>query len=302
MRAFFEEDDVNTLEWRPLKGGLGKEEMMLKIGYHTSTTAGFVKAMEEVKSYGAETFQFFTRNPRGSKARALDIADMEKFIREKKDFGPVVAHAAYTMNLASSREDVRKKSFETFTSDMELLAKYPEDTVYVFHPGSHTKDGAEVGIQRIIRAMDKAKELFPRRAICLETMSGKGTEIGRRLEEIAEIIDALASEDVGVVLDTCHLFSAGYDLSDPEAFFETFDELIGLEKIKAVHVNDSLAPFGAKKDRHAPVGAGEIGLDVIGQFLYPDPVKRLPMILETPGDGADHEKEIQRLKAFGQSM
>ena len=275
---------------------------MLTIGYHTSTTAGFVKAMDEVKAYGAKTFQFFTRNPRGSKARALDMADMEKYIREKKDFGPIVAHAAYTMNLASSREDVREKSFETFTSDMDLLAHYPEETVYVFHPGSHTKDGADVGTRRIIDAMDKAKTLFPHRTICLETMSGKGTEIGWRLEEIQQIIDDLASEDVGVVLDTCHLFSAGYDLSDPEAFFTTFDEFIGIEKIKAVHVNDSLTPFGAKKDRHAPVGAGEIGLDVIGRFLYADPVKHLPMILETPGDGADHEKEIQCLIAFGQSM
>lgn len=275
---------------------------MLTIGYHTSTTSGFVKTMEEVKTYGASTFQFFTRNPRGSKARELDMADMENFIRQKKDFGPVVAHAAYTMNLASSREDVRKKSFEIFTSDMALLARYPEDTVYVFHPGSHTKDGGSVGVERIIRAMDRAKALFPERAICLETMSGKGTEIGYRLEEIAQIIDAVASEDVGVVLDTCHLFGAGYDLSDPEAFFTIFDELIGIEKIKAVHVNDSLTPFGAKKDRHAPVGAGEIGLDVIGRFLYADPIKNLPMILETPGDGADHEKEIQRLLVFGQSM
>ena len=275
---------------------------MLTIGYHTSTTSGFVKTMEEVKTYGASTFQFFTRNPRGSKARELDMADMVNFIREKKDFGPVVAHAAYTMNLASSREDVRKKSFEIFTSDMDLLAHYPEDTVYVFHPGSHTKDGGSVGVERIIRAMDQAKALFPKRAICLETMSGKGTEIGYRLEEIAQIIDAVASEDVGVVLDTCHLFGAGYDLSDPEAFFTIFDELIGIEKIKAVHVNDSLTPFGAKKDRHAPVGAGEIGLDVIGRFLYADPIKNLPMILETPGDGADHEKEIQRLQTFGQSM
>ena len=275
---------------------------MLTLGYHTSTTAGFVKTMNEVKKYGANTFQFFTRNPRGSKARELDRADMDAFIREKKDFGPVVAHAAYTMNLASSREDVREKSYDIFASDMVLLAQYPEDTVYVFHPGSHTKDGAEVGVERIIRAMDKAKALFPHRAICLETMSGKGTEIGGRLEEIAAIIDAVAAEDVGVVLDTCHLFSAGYDLANPEAFFSTFDEWIGLEKIKAVHVNDSLTPFGAKKDRHAPVGAGEIGLDVLGRFLCASPLKGLPMILETPGEPEDHEKEIQRLNAFGQSM
>ena len=275
---------------------------MLTLGYHTSTTAGFVNTMNEVKKYGANTFQFFTRNPRGSKARELDRVDMEAFIREKKDFGPVVAHAAYTMNLASSREDVREKSYDIFVSDMALLAQYPEDTVYVFHPGSHTKDGAEVGIERIIRAMDKAKELFPRRAICLETMSGKGTEIGGQLEEIAAIMDAVAAEDVGVVLDTCHLFSAGYDLLNPEAFFTGFDKLIGLEKIKAVHVNDSLTPFGAKKDRHAPVGAGEIGLDVLGRFLSSASLKGLPMILETPGEPEDHEKEIQRLNAFGQSM
>ena len=133
-------------------------------------------------------------------------------------------------------------------------------------------------------------------------MSGKGTEIGGRLEELAAIIDAVAAEDVGVVLDTCHLFSAGYDPANPEAFFDTFDELIGLEKIKAVHVNDSLTPFGAKKDRHAPVGAGEIGLDVLGRFLSSVPLKGLPMILETPGEPEDHEKEIQRLNAFGQSM
>ena len=275
---------------------------MLTLGYHTSTTAGFVKTMNEVKKYGANTFQFFTRNPRGSKARELDRTDMEAFIRKKNAFGPVVAHAAYTMNLASNREDVRKKSFDIFASDMALLAQYPEDTVYVFHPGSHTKDGVEVGVERIIRVMDRAKELFPRRAVCLETMSGKGTEIGGRLEELAAIIDAVAAEDVGVVLDTCHLFSAGYDLADPEALFDTFDKLIGLKKIKAVHVNDSLTPFGAKKDRHAPVGAGEIGLDVLGRFLYAAPLKGLPMILETPGEPKDHEKEIQRLNAFGQSM
>ena len=275
---------------------------MLTLGYHTSTTAGFVNTMNDVKKYGANTFQFFTRNPRGSKARELDVADMEAFIREKKDFGPVVAHAAYTMNLASSREDVREKSYDIFASDMALLAQYPEDTVYVFHPGSHTKDGAEVGMERIIRAMDRAKELFPRRAICLETMSGKGTEIGGRLEEIAAIIDAVASDDVGVVLDTCHLFSAGYDLTDPDAFFTGFDELIGLEKIKAVHVNDSLTPFGAKKDRHAPVGAGEIGLDVLGRFLSSAPLKGLPMILETPGEPRDHEGEMAQLLNFCQSM
>ena len=275
---------------------------MLTLGYHTSTTAGFVNTMNEVKKYGANTFQFFTRNPRGSKARELDVADMEAFIREKKDFGPIVAHAAYTMNLASSREDVREKSYDIFASDMALLAQYPEDTVYVFHPGSHTKDGAEVGVERIVRAMDRAKELFPRRAICLETMSGKGTEIGGLLEEIAAIIDAVAAEDVGVVLDTCHLFSAGYDLTDPEAFFSTFDELIGLENIKAVHVNDSLTPFGAKKDRHAPVGAGEIGLDVLGRFLSSAPLKGLPMILETPGEPRDHEGEMAQLVNFCQSM
>ena len=275
---------------------------MLTLGYHTSTTAGFVNTMNEVKKYGANTFQFFTRNPRGSKARELDVADMEAFIREKKDFGPVVAHAAYTMNLASSREDVREKSYDIFASDMALLARYPEDTVYVFHPGSHTKDGAEVGVERIVRAMDRAKELFPRRAICLETMSGKGTEIGGRLEEIAAIMDAVAAEDVGVVLDTCHLFSAGYDLTDPDAFFTGFDELIGLEKIKAVHVNDSLTPFGAKKDRHAPMGAGEIGLDVLGRFLCAAPLKGLPMILETPGEPEDHEGEMAQLLNFCQSM
>ena len=275
---------------------------MLTLGYHTSTTAGFVKTMNEVKKYGANTFQFFTRNPRGSKARELDVADMEAFIREKKDFGPIVAHAAYTMNLASSREDVREKSYDIFASDMVLLAQYPEDTVYVFHPGSHTKDGAEVGVERIVRAMDKAKELFPHRAICLETMSGKGTEIGGRLEEIKAIIDAVASEDVGVVLDTCHLFSAGYDLANPDAFFSTFDELIGIEKIRAVHVNDSLTSFGAKKDRHAPVGAGEIGLDVLGRFLSSAPLKGLPMILETPGEPRDHEGEMAQLLNFCQSM
>ena len=275
---------------------------MLTLGYHTSTTAGFVKTMNEVKKYGANTFQFFTRNPRGSKARELDVADMEAFIREKKDFGPVVAHAAYTMNLASSREDVREKSYDIFASDMALLAQYPEDTVYVFHPGSHTKDGAEVGVERIVRAMDRAKALFPHRAICLETMSGKGTEIGGRLEEIAAIIDAVAAEDVSVVLDTCHLFSAGYDLSNLDGFFDTFDELIGLEKIRAVHVNDSLTPFGAKKDRHAPVGAGEIGLDVLGRFLSSAPLKGLPMILETPGEPEDHEGEMAQLLNFCQSM
>ncbi|MDD7363486.1 MAG: deoxyribonuclease IV [Peptoniphilus sp.] len=275
---------------------------MRKIGYHTSVSKGFVAAMGEVSAYGANTFQFFTRNPRGSRAKALDEEDLEAFCAARESFGPLFAHGAYTMNLASSKENVREKSVALIRDDMARLARYPEDTIYVFHPGAHTGDGIATGIDRIISGLDRVKEDFPDRAICLETMSGKGSEVGSRLEELSAIIDALGDEKLGVVLDTCHLFSAGYDLTRPDDVASAIEETVGLKRVRGIHVNDSLTPFAAKKDRHAPLGAGEIGLLTIGDFVGYRAFRGLPLALETPGEGDDHKKEIAALYAHLQSM
>lgn len=273
-------------------------KIMRKIGYHTSLSKGWVKAMEEVSAYGADTFQFFSRNPRGSRGKAIDEEDIETFERMRKDFGPVVCHGAYTMNLASSRDDVRKKSIALLRDDMKRMARYPEDTVYVFHPGNHTGAGIEEGIRRIIEGMETIREDFPDRRLALETMSGRGSEVGSRFEELNRIVDALKDDRIGVVLDTCHLFGAGYDLKNPERVLADIEETVGVDKIFAVHVNDSEAPFGAKKDRHALLGAGEIGIEVLGEFLRALPLAECPFILETPGKGEDHKKEIAILRGM----
>lgn len=270
---------------------------MRKIGYHTSVTKGWVQAMEEVKSFGATTFQFFTRNPRGSKAKELDYEDLASFQKYRGDFGPVIAHGAYTMNPASSKEEVREKSIALLADDMERLAAFPEDTVYVFHPGSHTGDGVEKGIERIVRGLSAVKEKFPHGRICLETMSGKSSEVGSRLEELQAIIEGVGDDNLGILLDTCHMFSAGYDLSKPGDVLNQIEDTVGLHRVHGLHLNDSLMPFGAKKDRHAPIGGGEIGLDSIVNFIGQSIFKDLPMALETPGEGADHEKEIEALQS-----
>lgn len=270
---------------------------MRKIGYHTSVTKGWVRAMEEVKNIGGGSFQFFTRNPRGSRAKAVDHEDLAEFQKLRGDFGPVIAHGAYTMNLASSKEEVRERSVDLIGDDMERLAAFPEDTVYVFHPGSHTGDGVEKGIERIIRGLDAVKEKIPHGKICLETMSGKGSEVGSRLEELQAIIEGVGDDNLGILLDTCHMFSAGYDLSNPEEVLNRIEDTVGLHKVHGLHLNDSMMPFGAKKDRHAPIGGGEIGLDVIANFIGEDVFKDLPMALETPGGVENYEREIETLQS-----
>lgn len=270
---------------------------MRKIGYHTSVTKGWVRAMEEVKNISGDSFQFFTRNPRGSRAKAVDHEDLAEFQKLRDDFGPVIAHGAYTMNLASSKEEVREKSIALIGDDMERLAAFPEDTVYVFHPGSHTGDGVEKGIERIIRGLDAVKEKFPHGKICLETMSGKGSEVGSRLEELQAIIEGVGDDNLGILLDTCHMFSAGYDISNPEEVLSRIEDTVGLRRVHGLHLNDSMMPFGAKKDRHAPIGGGEIGLDVIANFIGEDVFKDLPMALETPGGVENYEREIAALQS-----
>lgn len=270
---------------------------MLRIGYHTSVTKGWVFAMEEVKRFGGNSFQFFTRNPRGSRAKAVDHKDLAEFQKLRGDFGPVIAHGAYTMNLASSKEEVRERSIALIGDDMERLAAFPEDTVYVFHPGSHTGDGIEKGIERIVRGLDIVREKFPHGKICLETMSGKGSEVGSKLEELQAIIEGVGDENLGILLDTCHMFSAGYDLSNPEEVLNQIEDTVGLHRVHGLHLNDSMTPFGAKKDRHAPIGDGEIGLDIIVNFIGQDTFKDLPIALETTGEGADHEREIAALQS-----
>ena len=269
---------------------------MRAIGYHISASRGLVRAMEEATSFGASAMQCFTRNPRGSQAKALDLDDIRRFEAVRKGFGPLFLHGAYTMNLASKDEGVRARSEALLADDLARLQAYPADTIYVFHPGAHTADGIETGILRIVRALDRLREDFGAGTICLETMSGKGSEVGGRLEEIAAILSAVGDPHLHVVLDSCHLYSAGYDLARPEAVAAAIEETVGLSRVRGIHLNDSLTPLASKKDRHAPIGAGHIGTEVLARFVGYEAFSHLPIVLETPGEGADHAKEIRALR------
>lgn len=268
------------------------------IGYHMSTTKGFEKTVEHAIKYGANTFQFFPRNPRGAKARAIDYEDAKKFkeIIKEKNFGPVIAHGAYTMNLCSNKEDIRDLAKVLIRDDLERLNVYGIDR-YVFHPGSHVKQGSEKGLEYIVDALNDILTEEDDIKIGLETMSGKGTEIGRNLDELKYIIDNVRYKNLGVCLDTCHLYSSGYDIiNNLDDFIQELDEKIGLEKVYAIHINDSMKEFASNKDRHEKIGEGTIGLEAIGRFINHEAFKNIPMSLETPNDDEGYMEEIIKLK------
>ena len=272
---------------------------MLTIGCHLSASEGFLAMGKTALSIGANTFQFFTRNPRGSKAKAIDPDDAAAFLAlaQANGFGRLVAHAPYTINPCSKTERTREFARMTLADDLKRM-EYLPGNYYNFHPGSHTEQGMEVGVSQIAETLNAILKPEQHTTVLLETMSGKGSEVGGRFEELREIIDRVAlSDKLGVCLDTCHVSDAGYDIAgDIDGVLTEFDRVIGLERLKAVHINDSMNPLGAHKDRHARIGEGYLGEAAFGRIINHPALRDLPFILETPNDLAGYAREIGRLK------
>ena len=273
---------------------------MRYFGCHLSATAGNAAMVKTALSIGANTFAFFTRNPRGSKAKKEDPADAAKAVAmlEENQFGKLVAHGAYTMNLCTADPDARTFAAEVLSDDLRRMAALPGN-FYNFHPGSHVGQGVEAGIDYISAALRQALSHDYPVAVLLETMAGKGSEIGGRFEELKMILDAVGSDNVGVCLDTCHVYDGGYDIvNDLDGVLEEFDRIIGLSKLKALHLNDSKNPFASHKDRHACLGEGSLGLSTFARIINHPALKDKPMILETPNELPGYQKEIQMLRSM----
>lgn len=272
---------------------------MLHIGCHLSSAKGFLHMGKEALSIHADTFQFFSRNPRGSKAKPFDKNDaaaLQALIKEHH-FAALLIHAPYTLNACSADEGLREFAKNTMAQDLENLENLPGH-LYNFHPGSHTGQGIDTGIRFIADMLNALLSKEMKTTVLLETMSGKGSEVGSRFEELRRIIDLTdIKEKLGVCLDTCHVFSAGYDIvNDLDGVLEEFDRIIGLERLKAIHLNDSLTPFGAKKDRHEKIGKGQIGWDAIVRIINHPRLRDLPFYLETPNEIDGYAEEISRLR------
>lgn len=272
---------------------------MLHIGCHLSISKGFAHIGKEALSIKADTFQFFTRNPQGGKAKDIDLADVVKFrtLADENHFAPVVAHAPYTLNPCSDNPQTREFAEMVFSDDLKRMELIPHN-YYNFHPGSHVGQGVSMGIAMIIDLLNRILTPEQNTIVLLETMSGKGSEIGRSFEELAEIRAGVKLKDkLGVCLDTCHVFAAGYDIiNNLDGVMTEFDKIIGLQHLKAIHLNDSLMPLACNKDRHAKIGAGEIGAEPLIRFINHPAVKNLPFVLETPNDLAGYATEIELLR------
>ncbi len=269
-------------------------------GCHLSPTGGYQAIVRTAGSIDADTFQFFTRNPRGSRAKKPDEQDMALALALMKaqSFGPLVAHAPYTMNLCTKEPQNRDFAAQVLREDLQLVAMLPGN-FYNFHPGSHVGQGLQTGISQIAAALCSGLENDLPVTILLETMAGKGSEIGGSFQELRMILDAVSSPQVGVCLDTCHVWDGGYDIRDNlDGVLEEFDRVIGLDRLKALHINDSKNPLGAKKDRHACLGEGFIGLDALSRIVSHPALAHLPMVLETPNELPGYAKEIALLRSF----
>ncbi len=274
---------------------------MLHIGCHLSSSKGFLAMGKEAIKLDADTFQYFTRNPRGSKAKAIDPQDVERyreFIAEHH-FAPVVAHAPYTLNACSAEERTREFARMTMADDLQRM-EYTPGGLYNFHPGSHVGQGAETGVEQIAAQLNEI--LWPQMTttVLLETMAGKGTEVGRSFEELRAILDRVElSEKMGVCLDTCHVHDAGYDIVNHlDEVLTEFDRVIGLSRLKAIHLNDSMNPLGSRKDRHQKIGEGAIGLEAFARIINHPALRELPFVLETPNDNAGYAEEIRVLRGL----
>ena len=271
---------------------------MRYIGCHLSTTGGYDATVKTALSIGANTFAFFTRNPRGSKAKAEDPADAAKAIELMREhqFGPLVAHGAYTMNLCTADPEARAFAADILTDDLRRMSLLPGN-FYNFHPGSHVGQGVEAGIEYIAKALKQALSHGYPVKVLLETMAGKGSEIGGRFEELKGIMDAVGSENVGVCLDTCHVYDGGYDIvQDLDGVLAEFDSVIGLDRLWALHLNDSKNPFASHKDRHECIGRGSLGEETFRAIVNHPRLQGKPMILETPNELPGYAREIEMLR------
>ena len=272
---------------------------MLKIGCHLSSSKGYEAMGKDALSINANTFQFFTRNPRGGKAKEINPTDIEKYLAFAKIKGidHILAHAPYTLNAASADESLREFAKNTMADDL-LRMEYTPGNCYNFHPGSHVGQGVEAGITFISDMLNSILTPEQNTTVLLETMAGKGSEIGRSFEELREIIDRVTIKDkIGICLDTCHVWDGGYDIVNHlDEVIDEFDSIIGLSKLKAIHLNDSMNPLGAHKDRHAKIGEGMIGLDALVRVINHPALKELPFYLETPNELDGYAKEIEILR------
>lgn len=276
------------------------EKNILSIGCHLSSSDGYLAMAKQILSLNGNTFQFFTRNPRGGQVKPLDIEDIEQFntFASEHGIGYIVAHAPYTMNLCSENPLTRSFALSVLQDDLSRL-NYVKKVYYNFHPGSHVGQGVEIGIDYIVDALNKSLKKEQNTIVLLETMAGKGSEIGRNFQEIRQIIDRVELKDhLGVCLDTCHVHDGGYDIENNlDEVLQEFDTIIGLDKLKAIHLNDSMNPLGAHKDRHQKIGQGYIGLDAMVKIINHPLLKNLPFILETPNELEGYKKEIDLLKS-----
>lgn len=273
---------------------------MLYIGCHLSASKGFLAMGKQAVKLGANTFQFFTRNPRGGAAKAIDEKDIEAYLEfaEENGIGTIVAHAPYTLNACAATPEIRKFARETMADDLRRM-EYIPGNVYNFHPGSHVKQGVETGIEYIAEMLNEILTKDMTTTVLLETMAGKGSEIGRTFEELKMIMDKVElSEKLGVCLDTCHIFDGGYDIvNDLDGVIKNFDEVIGLERLKAIHLNDSKNVMGSHKDRHEKIGEGNIGSEALIKVINHPAFANIPINLETPNELDGYAKEIEFLKA-----
>lgn len=272
---------------------------MLYIGCHLSSSKGYKAMGKQAVDIDANTFAFFTRNPRGGSAKAIDMDDVKRFleISDEKGFGKLVAHAPYTMNACAADENIRRFAREAMADDLKRMEATPGN-YYNFHPGSHVKQGADVGIELISKQLNDVLTEEQSTIVLLETMAGKGSEVGRNFGELREIIDRTQLKSkLGVCFDTCHVWDGGYDIvNDLDGVLEEFDRIIGIDMLKAIHLNDSMNPCGAHKDRHAKIGEGHIGTDALINVINHPKLRGLPVILETPNDIDGYAKEIKLLR------
>lgn len=279
----------------------GQELTMFYIGNHLSASKGYEAMGKQAVKLGGNVFAFFTRNPRGGKAKEIKEADVEKYLAyaEEHEFGKLVAHAPYTMNLCAAKEDIRNFSREMIADDMKRM-EYTPGNYYNFHPGSHVGQGAEKGIEIIADALNSILTKEQSTTVLLETMAGKGTEMGRNFEELREIIDRVElKEKLGVCFDTCHVWDGGYDIvNDLDGVLTEFDHVIGLDRLCAVHFNDSMNDLGSHKDRHQKIGEGKIGLEAMKRVALHPVLAGKPFILETPNDDEGYAKEIAMIREW----
>lgn len=273
---------------------------MLHIGCHLSSAEGFEAMGRTALSIGADTFQFFTRNPRGARAKDIDPQDAAALVQLLKEhhFAPIIAHAPYTLNPASADPKIRDFALLTFADDLKRM-EYLPGNLYNFHPGSHVGQGVDKGIERIVEVLNRILDPKQHTTVLLETMSGKGSEIGGKFDELKRILDGVKQNQLlGVCLDTCHVSDAGYSLTQLDDTLAEFDKQVGLSLLKAVHINDSLNPPGSHKDRHAPIGQGTIGTKTLAGVINHPALKNLPFCLETPNDLDGYAREIKLLRSL----